>query len=76
MTENLEVCVYKLQVMRLAYVERQMERCRNCNEYTMMQCSKYKSYDPQKDRPMSMLGLLREFYKRNISINGLPHENE
>ena len=80
MAERLEICVYKLQVMRLAYVERQMERCRNCSEYTMYQCSNFKAYDPSMQIPVSKgrlaIEFMKRFYRDNISLEGLPHDQD
>ena len=80
MKENLEICCYKLQVMRISYVDRKMERCRNCTEYTMLQCNNYKPYNPSMQIPINhgrlAIDFMKRFYRDKISLEGLPHEKE
>ena len=77
---NLEQCVYNLQVMRLNYVPSNMERCRNCTEYSMLQCDRYKPYNSSFQIPIThgrlAIDFMKRFYRDNISIEGLPHEAE
>lgn len=42
--EKLEdICVYKIQAMRLIYLTEQMEKCRNCCGEYYVNCEKYKA---------------------------------
>ena len=76
---TLEDCVYKVQSNMMAYVTPEMEKCRNCGTYQMYQCDKYKNIRTTA-MPIrygkAVIARAKQFYRKYVSIEGLPNEEE
>ena len=69
-----DTCATKVQVMRMAYVSEDLERCKNCTGNYYETCERYKPVSRTQIAFRRGANAIYSFWLNNISIKGLPHE--